>query len=453
MSITIKEKKSLIDNIEYINNTLLQWIKSNNGFIHKNLHIHSQIKKDHIHRNIYYKKNTSLYPNDIITKIPYNLVISIDTFNQIPGIENWEKLIDEHSKLINKAYCNHFKIIVALLHERDKKECSFYSPYINTLPKINSFDDHPILLYFNDKHKFNILNKISPYFTQQMDYISNEISYIIELFFLCNKNFPIFDSKFYSTEYLQQLVKWAFIIKKTRSWEDGLVPFNDFFNHHDNSAIKLEKITQEEKLINKNFYVFKADMQFKNIKENDEIFDNYGYYNSMILLIFFNFLQPTKVNHLSVPFDFSQNSFLNKLLLKELEKCELSSNHILLSNNGPTKDLFKILRILSLSEKELLVYKDKKGDIYENIINSKNEIKSVQLLLKLVLNMKKISYSLENMNFIHELLISYQHKTLSSYEIIIKNVCLIMQDEYKIIEDNLHWIGEKLEAIIEEQHI
>ena len=251
MSITIKEEIPLLDNIEHTNTALLQWIKKNNGFIHENLSIQSQIKDNDVCRSIYYKNNTSISVNDTITKIPNNLVISTNTFNQIPGIEHWIKLIDEHSKSINKAYCNHFKIIVALLYEHTKKENSFYSPYINTLPLTNSFDNHPILLYYEDKHRFDILNRISPFFIQQVESICSELFYIMKLFFLCNKEYEIFDSSLYSDKYIEQLIQWAFIVKKTRSWEDGLVPFNDFFNHHDNSSIKLKKINTDENIDNK----------------------------------------------------------------------------------------------------------------------------------------------------------------------------------------------------------
>lgn len=453
MSITIKEETYLLDDIEHINNTLIQWIKKNNGFIHENLSVHSEVNNNDISRSILYKNKTPLLVNDTITKIPYNLVISIDTFNQIPNIEHWITLINEHSKLLNKAYCDHFKIIVALLYENSKKENSFYSPYINTLPKINSFKNHPIILYFQDKHMFNILNKISPYFIQQVDAICHELFFIMELFFLCNKNFPIFDSTLYSNESLQQLVQWAFIIKKTRSWEDGLVPFNDFFNHNDNSTIRLKKISADENIKNENFYVFKADIQFNNIKENDEIYNNYGYYNSMILLIFYNFLQTKQITHLNVPFDFSKTSPLNKLRISELKKSQLSSNKILLSNKGPTKDLFKILRILSLTKEELLIHTNKKEELYENIISNKNEIKSIRLLLKLILDLKNSSYTLENMNLIHDILHSFKDKELSPHELILKNVCLIAQDEYKIIEDNLHWISDVLLKLIEQSEI
>jgi len=435
------------------NNNLINWINNNGGFIHDDLYIDTKLEDDKIHRSIYYKNKENISKNSTLTQIPHKLVISKNTFEHIQNIQIWTNIIDNSPILTKEHEKKRLKIIIALLYEYTKKEQSFYYPYIKLLPKKNDFDNHPINIYYENNKAFKILNSLSKNFIKQVDSMSHELISFIEIILHCNDELEIFDKNIYTNNHFKKLIKWAFFIQKTRSWADGLVPFDDIFDHANNSNISLKKINSKT-LDEDNHYIFKADDQFNEHKHDYNIFDNYGHYNSMRLLLFYNFLPQNEINYLYIPFKLNTKNNFDKLRFEEIKKCELKDSRILLCNNGPSKDLFTILRILCLTKNEYdALQSNTNKRKYEKIVSHENELKSVRLLLKLILDLKKSNYPLDNLNNIYTIINDFKNKKLSPTDLIIKNVCLITLEEYKIIDDSLNWINDILLKVINNSNI
>ena len=164
----------------------------------------------------------------------------------------------------------------------------------------------------------------------------------------------------------------------------------------------------------------------------------------------YDFIAPGKVDYLRVPLRFASKDSFEKSKIKEINKCDFNLRRILLSNLGPSKNLSAIMRILSLEKDEYAeIVKIEKENKYQVVINNKNELRSITMLLKVILELKKNMYTLDIMNKTYMLLNTLEaKKSLSASDTIIKNICLVKAKEYKIIDDSLKWISDRLSRLI-----
>lgn len=429
---------------------LINWVKKNNGFIHPDLYINTKLIGDKVYRSVYYKNKNPIDKNSALTKIPDKLVISQNKFNDIPNIDRWTDIVKkENDPKLQKIFkSDDFKLIMVLLHEATKKEGSFYYPYIKILLEYNDFYDHPIYLHHKNRDAFKALSYISKDFIKTVNIGSDKLTSYINIILSYNKQFQIFNSDLASDVKLTQMIIWAFFIKVTRSWDEGLMPFDDMFNHSNKSNIHL--INNSNKTYN-----FKADNQFDKKNGNPyEIFVNYGHHSAISLTQLYNFLPGSRPDYLHVPFKFNPKSAFGKLKKQEMKKCKLSYKRILLSNIGPSTDLLTIFRILSLTQDEYdILSKNSDKNKYKKIISYENELKSVKLLIKAILNLKKSTYTMKNLNEIYTIVNGYKNKKLSPVELVINNVCLVKIREYKAIDDSLNWLHDRLSLIISNSNI
>ena len=105
---------------------LKNWIKENNGYISNlidNNKTIEDIKKD-----------------ELLIKIPENLVLNVSKFWKIPNIYKWISIDKSHflDSDINK-------LLVLLIYEKHLGTKSFYYPYISNLPLLKDFKDYALL--------------------------------------------------------------------------------------------------------------------------------------------------------------------------------------------------------------------------------------------------------------------------------------------------------------------
>jgi len=425
------------------NKKLIQWVKENDGFIHEDIYINTQIYQNNVHRCIYYKNQQKIKKNDRLTSIPKKLVINDELFKNIPTINAFVKNLNDHAYNAKILDGKALKTIFVLICEKIKGASSFFHPYINILPKFNVFDDYPLNVYLKSVSTFDRVDSINPLFMEKLREMHKELLLIVDILEKYDNQYLISDK----TKNFNDLIKWAYFIYKTRTWKNGLVPFNDMFNHNNHSNIALSLHSNQKK--GESFYTFNADKQFESKKDEFEIFINYMHFNTIDLFLHYNFVHKADVNFLYIPFKFKTTTEFNKQKTNEIKKHNLSHNKILISNDGPSKDLFKILRILSLTQKEysqqIGIQKDNK---YNDVISYQNESKSIRLLFKIILDIKKTTYTFEKLNTIYCQLESFKDVKLSSSDSIIKNVCVITLQEYKILEDALIWIENRWAKIL-----
>jgi Rubisco LSMT substrate-binding len=424
-----------------MDNDLIKWIEENGGFIHPDIYIATKNIDNISYRSVYCKNSIKIPKDTRLTKIPHKLIISDELFDDIPNIDKYSDYTKDEK--------SNFKLIMVLLYEAVKGEDSFYYPYIKTLPEYNAFENHPIHIHYKNSEAFKSLKPLSVKFTEVIESKSKELKRFIDLILLCHEKHKIF-SKNISLEELKKIIIWSYLIKVTRTWGNKLIPFNDAFNHNNNSNIFLKTMEDDEV-----FYGFRADRQF--LKKHDseyEIFINYGYFDLMTMQTEYDFIAPGKVDYLRVPLTFSSKDSFEKLKIKEIKKCNFNQRRNLLSNVGPSKNLLAIIRILSLEKDEYEeIIKKEDENKYQVVINNNHELRTTRMLLKIILELKKYMYTLNSMNNSHMLMTTFNDKkTLSHTDLIVKNICIVKTKEYNIIDDSLNWVSDRLLKLIKEQN-
>ncbi len=421
-------KKGYIDNIhkDEVSDDLVKWIRENGGYIHSSLYVNSQKINGNIYRSIYSKGNSKILESDKLTRIPHKLTISQDVFNKIPNIESWSLAFGNREN---------FKLIVALMYEMSRGEKSFYYPYLRSLPRFDSFKNHPIYVYYKNNDAFKALESLRVEFTNIMVSKYKELVGLVELVFSCNKKRQLFDL---SHKKLEELIVWAYFSRGTRSWFERLIPFNEIFNHHQKSNMFLKTLE-----LNETTFGFNADSQFSNnVSEPFELFIHYGHYDLITFLAHYNFVPNSEVNFLEFPFRLKSKDKFEKLKIQEIQNCKIKPRVVLLSNRGPSSKLLAIVRILSFTQNEYELYsKEESKNIYEMKLNNENELRARGLLKKIILELKELNYSAEIMKKNSLLLSSLENKkVLTTAETIVKNVCKVKVKEYEVIEGSLSWV-------------
>lgn len=237
---------------------LCNWIVENGGFVNDNLSIDYSEKGGK-----FIKSNGVISKDDDLFLLPDNLLLN--KINVGLDINSGSEKNDT---------------VISLLYEL-KKEESFWDSYLNILPEITDFKEHPLFLYKNS----NIKN-ISNFTNYELSSLYNE--YLIVNKYL--KDINLFDVVF------DDELFWAFLVVTTRMWgNSGLVPIADLFQHSYDSNITLFK--------KDTFSSMKSDRNFNN---NDIIYDNYLVKSDVSLFFNFGFLQETNHVYSNIIVDYNE---------------------------------------------------------------------------------------------------------------------------------------------------
>ena len=271
--------------LNFQNQIFKNYIKN---LIEKGLYINNIdiILEDKNNRKI--KAITEIKKNEILVKVPNNLIISLD------------KMFSSDLNLYIKDYINDLKknlktfnqtlLSIFILYEMNKNKESIWYNYLNFLPY--NYDNFPIFYPNNLLTKLKGTSFLSILENKKID-ILNDYKIISEI--LNNK---LFNFNFYEFNIAYCIVSsrifGAFI---NNSKTDILVPFADMFNHsniNNNSTYYYE---------NDNFIVKSKEK----ILNNCEINDFYGPKSNYILLLNYGFTL--------------ENNIYNELKLKIDDKC------------------------------------------------------------------------------------------------------------------------------------
>lgn len=252
---------------------------------------------------------------------------NIDTDHQIMNIPSQLHI---NGKNFESLSCRMSATMAELFLELQKGEQSFYYPYLSILP--TNFNNHP----------FNIINNqnIHSYINLSQDFVY----YIIQMKKKFKECFQQLQQLSYSDE--QQLT-YCFLLIQTRAWitEDqvSLIPAIDLLKHRNfKSSLGL--------MLDSRFIMSTKDTY----QIGQEVFDNYGFKDNIMLLAQYNFLAENPI----LPVDLFSTPSLNEQLLK-IRKYYQSFPCFTL--DGPNQCLLDSFQLLNIDYHQTLL------DSYNNL--------------------------------------------------------------------------------------
>lgn len=276
--------------MEFENNfdNFIKWIESNGGYINDKLKISGN------KGNRFFITTQPIEENERLIYIPNNLFISGNIMDKI-------------------------------INEFQLKEKSKYYNYINVLPLLDDFNYHPIKHFYDyDKNTYlklskNIYDILSDHDMKIKRYINN-------------------------MKIDEQIIKRFYLISLTRSWEQGLIPLIDFFQH-DNKP--------NTKFIIDNHIVLLSNSK---IKSNEIISISYGLKSDLDFYITYGFVPNSNIYNIDLCNYFD---IKNKLKVNQNTK-------FLLMENGFQINLIKELRFINLNKSEISTYDTNQVISFEN---------------------------------------------------------------------------------------
>lgn len=287
------------------------------------------------------------------------------------------------------------KLSLALLFEL-KSENSFFNNYFQLLPPLESYKEHPIFLFSENKF---------PRFSEKIYVKAQEIyQKFVNLYNFCNNS---------NNDFLKNLnydeILWAYLTVISRSVDDvGLVPLFDFFQHLNESNSYLVDNTDSYTLTLSGGHSIGEIVYVNNdYKDEIEIFLNKG------------IVDKTDICFLKMEFQFKQKSDIINTIVKN---SNIKPGYI--SSLGVNANLLYYLRVNMMSESDL-IFMSKNYNFYEEIISIDNERRSLQ----------KLKAKLSNLNSKEELDYVNSNLTQLSKDSLEFKICKIIQKIDKMSQD------------------
>jgi hypothetical protein len=349
-----------MEDIELKFKDLCDWITQNGGYVNPKLNL----------------INTGNYGNAIIAS---DDIQNEDLFSIPKSIH----LNPENSKIdfSNTDFSFKEQVVISLLKELFTND-SFYLPYLELLPKLESFENHPIVLFMNGK------------FPRVSEFIYERASINYQEFVNFNTKFLEFNRKnsIFSNLKLQGIL-WAYLNVTTRMWTKvGLVPLADLLQHSNESTVALDITDEYSKMRTE-----------KLITTNSIVYDNYLIEDDISLYLNFGFVDSSNLHHTSLNFRFDRKpGLLSNIIESELSK---NSFKITISSEGINQNLISFLRINMLSEKDIRNIDFNNPEYYKNIISVGNELrclKKLKLRMSHLLNTNEINWVKSNIDTLQD---------------------------------------------------
>lgn len=332
----MKEKLNILFNMVNVNEkfqSLKNWIETNGGFVNSKVElIHSSYGR------------TVMATDDItgerIFTLPKNLTLNC-----------YNSKINLDQELF--SYRN--TVVIALLYEYNKPN-SFWKPYLNLLPHLVEFKNHP--QYLQAIGKFPTISKtlsgaVESSYSGFTDFYNKLIEYN-------QKNKILKKVQF-------EEVLWAYLCVITRMWSEvGLVPFADLLQHSNESTMAINNNDKE---------LFMSG----DFKSGDQVFDNYCVDDDLTLFLNFGFVDSSKTSIMSLSFLFD-NEFKNINLFIDSLISRLNIKKLYLSSAGINTQLMRYLRLNFLDTNDLKLVDINQDNLGFDIISLQNEIKCLKKL-------------------------------------------------------------------------
>ena len=277
--------------------SIYNWASKNKIYIHKNLQLYKNKLNDINHTFYYFMPNKTIKNNTLLLKIPYNVIISQESLENMHKHSKNKKLSNLWNKVVSiDKYLNYssakqlFYIATLLSHYTFKQKGKFYKKYEEYLNMYNyiNLDDYPIFFKANE---IAFLNSSS--FGKE---INNNFKSINNEYYLIKHALDM-DENIIVEEYIKyrilSLANSLYYNNKTY-----VIPFIDCFKRKVNFTLKEYNAYIYLKPTGKNNYSFDIEIYSnKTLKKNQEISiiwkqvsntENYLYYgfideNNMII--------------------------------------------------------------------------------------------------------------------------------------------------------------------------
>ena len=327
---------------------LKNWCIKNGSFINEKIIFNSE--------NNIYSSNQIINSNETIFEISQQCNMTSEQFSELPFINN------ENLEIFDSVE----KLILVLIYNLFIKEESFYKEYIDILPELDSFKNHPIyILKPMITNPFELTDEIKILLGSYVNSIKEIDEKINLLYDKITSINPIYKKIINKDNLL-----YGFLIVKTRSLDNKtLVPIIDLIPYSNESHTVLE--------VSNSAYLFKSTQEYQ---PNKPISYNYDEKSTLEFYFHYNIILETNTNKLSI------NITNDKI--KELFNDKISN--IVISFNNIQPDLLALCRIQSLSELELnKIYELKNIQTTYDFINLENELSAYKILLNIFSNCKK----------------------------------------------------------------
>lgn len=319
-----------MENIEIKFNNLCNWISTNGGYVNPKLSlINGKFGRTVI-------ANQKIENEDIFT-LPKSLVLNHENCN----------LNIEDDKFTNRDLT-----VISLLKEYYKPN-SFWKDYLNLLPSLSEFKDHPLVIYI----KGNFPN-VSENVSIKIEKLHSEFVSLYDKFTELNNKNKIVES------FTRNELLWAFLATSTRMWTNiGLVPFADLLQHSNSSNMILSDRDSS-------FF-----MMSESIGEGEEVFDNYALNDDLTLFTNFGFVESSDVAVISINFIFDE-TILDSLKSSILNRKKIAPINI--SSLGINQNLMRFIRINLIDEHDLKLINLSDDELGNSIISLENELRCLR---------------------------------------------------------------------------
>ena len=366
-------KKATNINIEKQIASILNWAKTNNIYINKNLILNKNT--DYSHNFFYFTSNASIPSNTILLKIPYNIMISQNILNnQFHEIKSkrwsplWEQILNMKNHYINDPLIKQIFYISIIIENaiRRKKGSIYkrYESYFDMYDYIN-MDNFP-LFYEEEEISFLSLSSFGSELAKASESLKEEYNIINAQL---NISKPIYDNYLkYRVLTLANSISFDNIDLDNDYNETVVVPFIDCFKKviSDKSAMAQYSIKKDK---NDNYYIeIKA---IKKIKKDKEIKLKWLKLSNQDSLLFYGFTE--KGNEYAPGFyvDVFNNLFKKELGVdtKKTFKGVIKRDLYELNSEIFDKDIIQSYKKLSMQFDK---YKNKKEGKYEMMRDNLN---------------------------------------------------------------------------------
>jgi hypothetical protein len=383
-------------------NILKKWCIDNNSYVNDKITITGN------NDNRYIVSNGEILSNETIIEIHKNVCLTGELINEliniIPDLENIkDELEDKH------------KLLLVLIYQHSIQEKSFFYPYLNILPSLEDFNQHPYILT-RELLKNNIDSNIKQIIEPAIHFynlINNDIDKFTDLIskidFFNNKNI-----------FSREIIIWGTLIIHTRAWAFNgnyiLVPIMDLMQHSNESKII-------NRLIN-NRYIMNSDVYYG---YGDTIYDTYGTKTQIELYLIYGFQNQGdkifKIN-LAIPEHIKNNHHTK----------DIKGEFYLLSS-GVQKQLLQFVRICNMDDKEINEFFEKHNyDYLAEMYSLDNEVKAIRNFLNICHQLKNDNsnnFKIADDNFeSNNLLIKNMSEIFLLYESTIKCTVLNLLNQW-----------------------
>ena len=371
--------------------------------------------------------------DDVYLSIPWKLVISEDKFAESKHARIFQKLETDH------GFDTSLRLATFLFYEKQKKEASFWKPFIDLLPATFNV---PLVWDEQDLKELKGTGVYADALKWNDD--TNEKYKLFKKFLKTKSARKMFDKTFVK-EFQREDFVWAYAVLDSRTiWIDGryrcFTPILDMANGK-NHPTRKHHTSRDPKTGST------MTRAIWSVEEGEQLFENYATPNAQNLLYHGFILKENSFDSVEFYMRPARDVMQNKpFLLPALRKFELRPMYKLQLGSIP-KGLMTLARVLSI-ENEEEASKAIEVDIYESRLSLENERRALQMMITECGHILKTQYLTSTIEEDEALLtsssLSSNRKTSISFRLQQKRIFADVQHRAQTLLNGLNEDGREL---------